>query len=362
MASNGTFLSKAGEIQQIINDSMINYKAFFRWLYMAIMHLMDERVAPEILKMTQQDIVCITEFIQNFDSITGKNNISVDGNKQTGFIMERLGQYLADNDLTMPLKTDKNEWNSFLVENKCIQEYPIIIKHNKNHSLIQQYNELVKSVELIFDKPKLLISEQSKLFQTVKCLEGESNVNLTTVNFDGATTFVAFLASNSPSEGIYALETQYSNQFTAKAVYVHFENEATNERYCVQDVKFYSANVLSVLLQEKSTKVSILYQFPTPLIRDKMTGIDRTVGLDRQEVRRVNGWAVGNISSKCIDGMACSKLAVSGSRKVAVVLSENRRKVRLFEMEAEDDDEEDLDVTNSTMKEHESVVLDDIKE
>ncbi|CAH2017492.1 unnamed protein product [Acanthoscelides obtectus] len=46
--SCGAFLIKAGEIQQIINNSVINYKAFFRWLYGAILTLMDENVPGEI--------------------------------------------------------------------------------------------------------------------------------------------------------------------------------------------------------------------------------------------------------------------------------------------------------------------------
>lgn len=60
---------KAGEMQQIINHSVINYKAFFRWLYGAILNLMDEAIPSEIHKMTQQDLAYITEFLQNFDHI-----------------------------------------------------------------------------------------------------------------------------------------------------------------------------------------------------------------------------------------------------------------------------------------------------
>lgn len=49
--------------------------------------------------------------------------------------------------------------------------------------------------------------------------------------------------------------------------------------------------------------------------------------------------------------MAASFFAVSGSRRVSVVLAENKRKVKLFEMEAEDDEEEDADMTTSVIKE-----------
>jgi anaphase-promoting complex subunit 4 len=53
-----------------------------------------------------------------------------------------------------------------------------------------------------------------------------------------------------------------------------------------------------------------------------------------------------------------AEFAVSGSRKVGIVLAENRRKVRLYEMEGEEEEDEDADMTNSTMKESDMSVQD----
>lgn len=49
--------------------------------------------------------------------------------------------------------------------------------------------------------------------------------------------------------------------------------------------------------------------------------------------------------------MAASFFSVSGSRRVSAVLAENKRKIKLFEMEAEEDEEEDADMTTSVIKE-----------
>lgn len=57
--------------------------------------------------------------------------------------------------------------------------------------------------------------------------------------------------------------------------------------------------------------------------------------------------------------MAACFFAVSGSRRVSVVLAENRRKVKLFEMEAEEDEEEDADMTPSVIKEDVSMQEDE---
>lgn len=337
-------------MQQIINDSMINYKAFFRWLYMAIMHLMDERVAPEILKMTQQDLVCITDFLQQFDSITTKNY--VDGDKQTGFVMERLGQYLSDNDLTMPLRSDKSEWNCFLMDNKCIRGHPFIINHNKDNSLVQQYNVLVKSVKDIFEKPTILISEAFKLNNVFKCLELNAvmDVPITCVNYNDQTTFVAFLCDKPPCDAVYIVELNYTGEISRRACLVYFQQESS-DLLLLHDVQFYSENILTILLQEPSTKTSIIYQFTIGVVHGHMTEIEDGRYLNEQEeLCRVNG-LFGNVTMKHVEGMICSKIAVSGTRKVSVILSENRRKVRLFEMEGEEDEDDDGDITNSTLKE-----------
>ena len=55
---------------------------------------------------------------------------------------------------------------------------------------------------------------------------------------------------------------------------------------------------------------------------------------------------------RTIENFVGLNLAVSGSRKVAAVLSESRSNVRLFEMEIEEDedDDENMDATSSTLR------------
>lgn len=158
--SNGAFLIKTGEMQEIINHSMINYKAFFRWLYTSIMHLIDEPIPPQLTKMTQQDLANIAEFIQNF------NKIGKDSN-DPGFIMERLGQYLTDAPLTIPPNMEGNDWDSFLKQNQCVQDHPAILQHYREMSLIQQLKHLKSSIEDIFVKPKDFVRTQFKVMSHV---------------------------------------------------------------------------------------------------------------------------------------------------------------------------------------------------
>lgn len=49
----GSFSLKANELLQVIDKSMKNFKAFFRWLYVAMLRMCEEHVPPELNKMTQ---------------------------------------------------------------------------------------------------------------------------------------------------------------------------------------------------------------------------------------------------------------------------------------------------------------------
>lgn len=347
---------KGGEIQQIINNAMINYKAFFRWLYTAIMHLMDEPVPPEIPHMTQQDLACIAEFLQNFDEIPSKNNAE---NRKKGFIMEKLGQYLSDSELTIPVNMENNDWNCFLKQNTCLEQHFSIINHNEELSLLQQYKTLVNSIENIFIQPKLLISQQFATMNIIKCLKTDLKTPITFTNAATNITFVAILSKKPPADGLFILELDYTNELVVKAIFVYFHqnasNETNNEPQHVLDLNFYSSNILSILLHDNNTKTSILCQFPLTLVRDKFISVDTNSDLNRRNVNGINGCGLGTV--KYIDGMTASKFAVSGNRKVSIVLSENKRKLRLFEMEADEDEEEDAEMTNSTLRENDMSML-----
>uniref|UniRef100_A0A673WZY4 Anaphase-promoting complex subunit 4 n=1 Tax=Salmo trutta TaxID=8032 RepID=A0A673WZY4_SALTR len=59
----GSFTLKANELLQVIDKSMKNFKAFFRWLYVAMLRMSEEHVPPELNKMTQKDIAFVADFL-----------------------------------------------------------------------------------------------------------------------------------------------------------------------------------------------------------------------------------------------------------------------------------------------------------
>uniref|UniRef100_A0A8C6ZSV9 Anaphase-promoting complex subunit 4 n=1 Tax=Nothoprocta perdicaria TaxID=30464 RepID=A0A8C6ZSV9_NOTPE len=109
----GSFILKANELLQVIDSSMKNFKAFFRWLYVAMLRMSEDHVLPELNKvMTQKDITFVADFLtEHFNEAPELYN-----RKGKYFNVERVGQYLKDedDDLVSPPNTEGNQWFNFL--------------------------------------------------------------------------------------------------------------------------------------------------------------------------------------------------------------------------------------------------------
>lgn len=353
--SNGAFLIKTGEVQQIINNSIVSYKAFFRWLYTSVMHLIDEPVPPELQKMTQQDHISIAEFLTNFDKI----GLGDDGTNSE-FIMEKLGQYLTDAPLTIERDISNNEWDLFLKENNCIANHPLILKQYKEMSLIQQLNHLKESIDLIFSKPKEAIIHHFKTIDAVTCFCMPNKIVSSQINSENNTTYFAFLCGTPPCELMCLLEISSNEELRTRCGYLYFsENKSAIKENAIKcditDLSFYSAKYLTVLVQHPNS--SILCQLPLAVLNEKLIEVNPKLPIYEQNISKINVCEIP-IPFKNIDGMIASRIAVSGSRSVCIVLADNKRRVRIYEMEAEEEEEEDADMSaNTTMRDSEMSVL-----
>ncbi|XP_045462056.1 anaphase-promoting complex subunit 4 [Harmonia axyridis] len=331
--STGAFLIKAGEMHQTINQSIVNYKSFFRWLYRAMMVLLEEVEPPELQAMTQQELVLIAEFFQNFDNIEGNGK---------GFMMEKLGQYLSDDSLTMPSKMEENEWSAFLAENNCFKYDSIILDHNKDFSLIQQFSKLENSLSSVFFTSKNMHKHFMK-FDVFNCVNSPEELKITSVNREES---IIYFFPKSKHE-IILLQIN-SDGDTRSCDFNFIEYGEPNITYEISDIKVYSTSIISLLLRDVANRTSLMYQFPI----DAALYFTREINVLTQSLCNnpspllVNGTYLNPKIYKDVQMMG-SQLAVSGSRKVGIVLSANRHKVKLFEMECEeeDDDDEDADIS-----------------
>ncbi|XP_046682926.1 anaphase-promoting complex subunit 4-like [Homalodisca vitripennis] len=321
----GAFLIKATEVQLVIDESMKRYKAFFRWLYAIILRITDDRIPDLTMSdLNQQDLEFIAEYLYKLDV-----KIDQDGVTKRHCYLDHLGQYLVNSDLTVPSNEENdNLWQRLLQQNPCLQEHFCVIKRCKNTSLLQQHDRLKEATTNVFKTPEYAIGNMFQLKEIVD-IGKIACKRLSMCLVDDNMVLLSIIESNSPDSFQLIQIPTNGNKSDVRIKTVLFKTEDEVVMKCL-DVQFYLPEVLSVLLEEKDeNRNAVIVQMKSKTIYENTEDI-------------INGNSLtGSIVTRQIPDLVASIFAVSGTRKVAIVLSKSRRKVRLFEMEAEDDDEEE---------------------
>uniref|UniRef100_A0A8C8FKR4 Anaphase-promoting complex subunit 4 n=1 Tax=Oncorhynchus tshawytscha TaxID=74940 RepID=A0A8C8FKR4_ONCTS len=306
----GSFTLKANELLQVIDKSMKNFKAFFRWLYVAMLRMSEEHVPPELNKMTQKDIAFVADFLSEHFS----ENEELFDRKGKYFNVERVGQYLKDEDedLVSPPNTKGNQWLKFLQESTHLKESPLLFPSYSQKSLHFVKRMMEGVIELCLQKPAEVIGKSVK--QAV-CLP------------------------------LYTVPESDNNCYrTIFLLHVCFSSDCV---YSCQDARFYDDETLTVVLRasEEENRGRVLAQLPlgstctssSPWVTcgicilrlDQQSGAIPVKGLVLE-----NQW-------RDLENMKAQFVAVNGIRKVACVLSSNLRHVRVYEMDVEDEEDEE---------------------
>ncbi|XP_013134982.1 PREDICTED: anaphase-promoting complex subunit 4 [Papilio polytes] len=364
------FLNKCLELQQVIDVSMRNYKAFFRWLFVVIIRLLDEQTPCEIVKMTQQEFTHIAELLYNFDNVQTEGDGTSE--KPVKFNLERLGQYLQDQDLTILPDDEDNPWHKFLKDNSCLvndSDTIFSMTEFRKFSLVQQQKYLKDAINQVFDVTGKNIGKHFSVIYNTKCYENrgissnpEKTLRISQTYDSNQDRFVMGLVDqrNAPDKLCFmsiqinekscsAVATKYhfSSSLLQEANQSHIEDESME----IMDLQFYSADYLSVLVRHPSHEEnSIFIQLPVKIVLENANDLSiksKTCVFNEKTNEKDISSFLDQSVYKILEKMDGFRIAVSGGRKVSVVLSKSHRKVRVFEMEVNGDDEEDetLDAT-----------------
>ncbi|XP_043255797.1 anaphase-promoting complex subunit 4 [Colletes gigas] len=337
------FLAKSSEIQQVIDHSMRDYKAFFRWLYVVILRLTDERIPSEVSRVSQQELTFIAEFLRGFD----KTNPNVGSRK--GVNLEKLGQYLRRENLQTCLTSKGSEWAAMLDENHCFHEHPLIVKQDLNLSLLQSHAKLISAIHNVFGEAYQGLVDQftissialapSIAFTSSQIVTSNDGLLVTTCDIDHKILRIFKIECSCTEPAMLS--------FKVGTIDVDYRSEPYSKTYMdgtIIDLQFYSQEYVSLLLLNKHTHASYLIQLPLNHSRIFENQDKNTITLAD---------LLGNNWPRPFQGISARRIAISGARKVAAVLSESNRKIRLLETEVEpeeDEDEEDEDDgTNDSM-------------
>ncbi|XP_053314308.1 anaphase-promoting complex subunit 4 [Spea bombifrons] len=362
----GSFILKANELLQVIDSGMKNFKAFFRWLYVAMLRMSDDHVIPELNKMTQKDITFVADFL------TEHFNEAPDLYNQKGkyFNVERVGQYLKDedDDLMSTPSTEGNQWFNFLQKSTYLKDSPLLFPCYPEKSLHFVKRQMEGVINLCLAKPAEIIGKSVQQKQCIPLYQASKSevscprlISLPSLWNDKSRNlhFVMFhmLESSQSKLIIFRQPTDVSRSTNDALLAVEFgislncsaaESQEAS-RYSCLDARFYDEDLITVVLRDASEqegKDRILAQLPLSLIysdeesdgqfaRDSSKRLEeqcsdipaRTVFLEGQ-------WRI-------LENMKAQYVSVNGIRKVACVLSSNLRHVRVFEMDVEDDGEAD---------------------
>lgn len=346
MINTGAFLIKSFELQQTIDKSMRDYKIFFRWLYIAITRLLDETVPEDTGTINQQEINYLAEFLYNFEQ-NREETIDEAGETEIRFNLERVGQYLADKDLIIPVQDETGFWDQLLAENDCLRNSNIVYPHHKHLSLIQQKNRMRKSIDELFGRIETTVGSgfELKSKNLFKVLQSRGDVQKVktshAVEGDGEDSAIMFTVLLSPNTLLFIVCSSNSQIKT-------FELKFQNREECIVasvgeltfvDAKFYNSKLISVLMKNQvdARSYTCFMQLPVSRITDNIFNLSSDhIIIDAYSL-------IDDATFKILEGFSASSMAVSGSRKVAAFLATNRKVTRLYDMEVEDDDMEEDD-------------------
>lgn len=234
------------------------------------------------------------------------------------------------------LKSDVHHlWQKLLDENECLRNSFLLYPPDKQASLIQQRDKLFSAINQLFKKPSESISSSFELNCTIIC---SSSLNNSKDDFKHGFIKNSNFVDESKKQDLMAIATggqeclilQFDNKFTAmkcfklqltSSPFTHnLLNGAIDLKFV--DLHFYNADIISLLLRNNSDEKprSFLIQFSL----DRIAGKHSTHILEQTIVDVSNQCMANNFFDvidrsglKGIDNI-CTKLAVSGSRKVII--------------------------------------------
>uniref|UniRef100_A0AAX7VKX6 Anaphase-promoting complex subunit 4 n=1 Tax=Astatotilapia calliptera TaxID=8154 RepID=A0AAX7VKX6_ASTCA len=336
----GSFSLKANELLQVIDKSMKNFKAFFRWLYVAMLRMCEEHVPPELNKMTQKDIAFVADFLsEHFSEVILQRRTSWTGKWFCTYLKDE------DEDLVSPPNTKGNQWLKFLQDSTHLKGSPLLFPSYPQKSLHFVKRMMENVIEDCLQKPAEVIGKSVKQAIFLPLYNVPERYNLMWNDKKAKMHYVVFCMPEISPHKLYLLRRGTDPNRYISVIQSHYF-------YSYLDARFYDDEMLTVVLQgsEELNAMRVLAQIPisSSLSCETEFNWEPNLRLDQQSSSIPSqGLVLGN-QWRELENMKAQFVAVNGIRKVACVLSTNLRHIRVFEMDVEDEDEEGADSQNAS--------------
>lgn len=296
--------------------------------------------------------------------------------------MERVGQYLQNQNLQKASRLSvQSDWTTLLNENECLKNSGCIYPHNKESSLVQEHNNLKRSVQKLFERPNSLISLkfQRKYFLDVCEIDQQTKINWHAVESDArfSTIFIATVNDQLIHVLQFMPNADYIKlarfQFVAPPSIMNENLSSVSSNDKLEDKfpqmkllhsQFYNDNILSMLFtyqKQTNSLANSFIQFSVETLLSRLVharikermNFEYTMNpIDLRELIDID-------LVRSLDITDGSSLVVSGGRKIATIITTSQKKFYHFEMEVE---EGDLDETDDEDKANESAKSSELKD
>ncbi|KAH8387151.1 hypothetical protein KR093_005043 [Drosophila rubida] len=408
MRACGAFLLKVHELQRTIDTLVNDMKLFHSWIIFTILRLSNQEIPDDMIFSGKENEALVEFFCGMEPELSDPELCDVDVDTEgeekctdessselcpnamlvsrSKFNLERVGQYLENSYLTQqqPLQVTEDLWSELLEENECLAQCQLFVPHDKKLSLLQQRDKMFNAIDAVFHKPTESISASFKLNTTVICSDLPQFACEPSPELDQQHEFINcsyhvnelnkcdMLAVTISWQEAMVLEISRGDDYMLRCTRVQllpgpFTPQLHEDYYNLRfvDLQFYNESSISMLAQTIT---------PTPGVRPHSYFVQFSLSAARNQstqhqlaplMKLPEGTVTHSIHDipdaatfKGLDGV-CELLAVSGSRKVATVLSDRRRKMTIFEMEIEEE-EDDTEMSQASFLEisKESVLAD----
>lgn len=353
VTSLGSIMLKTQELVLVIETSLKSFKAFFQWLYYVILSLSDADIPDFVKQRSQQEVMLVSGFIQDQLVV----------NSHGKFTLERVGQYFDPKPLTVKPPFGNNDWTKFVESHPTLKSSPLLIPDKSTESLISLSAQLHGHIKKAFIEPINAISK------SISCWNCFPLCEIPVSKTEDSSLHVAQISTGCPLRPlvvfpddnklcIVSVGANEHRLFFARICVDHLPCDTGPTKYSFLDVMFYDSEYLSVLLQQRKVdnsgdddddddgRLSILAQVPYRWLEEK-DFLD-VAQVKQTYINRLSEPPAINVGPRIthyrkLIGMRARSLSVSGTRKVSCVLSVSQRNVRLFDMDAEDEEAEDDD-------------------
>ncbi|XP_016984723.1 anaphase-promoting complex subunit 4 isoform X1 [Drosophila rhopaloa] len=381
MRACGAFVLKVYELQRTIDTLVYDMKLFHAWMIFTILRLSHQEI-PDDLVLTEEENIAMADFLcamepEMEDRSDDEDEVdplsATPPPARSKFNLERVGQYLDNAYLTQPCPKDPSQvWEEMVAENDCLSHCKLFVPHDKNLSLVQQRDKMFNAIDAVFHKPTESISGSFKLASAVICGDlppMEPGEGLEDREFVTCSYYVNeaarsdMLACTISWQEAMILEVSRAGDCLVRCTRIQlqpgiFTSPVHEDYYNLRfvDLQFYNESSLSMLAQTTTSNPGVrphsyFVQFSLSAARNQCTQhqMGPLVKLKDATVTHSIHDIIDGAAFKGLDGV-CEMLAVSGSRKVATVLSDRKRKMTIFEMEIEEE-EDDTEMSQASFLE-----------